>query len=214
MMSSDSNFKKNRHSLCQQFKKWIINHVCIVICCLHGCGKNHYCIKKFTHKFLNMFFHGKQIHYIKVLKSNKILSLLKWVEYYCDLKNHLSKLTTKELSLCHTLRFSYVHIFAAWWCKPLIFQNWIIKSNKIHSLKYLRAMTLGCKDMGIRKFKLNSFNFLSCFFLSTVSFSLFECNSAVFISGATTLENNYFYQFKNFIHIFFYKQHSFWQVIN
>jgi len=33
----------------------------------------------------------------------------------------------------------------------LIFQTWIILSNRIHSLKYLRSTTLGCKDIGIRK---------------------------------------------------------------
>ena len=38
-----------------------------------------------------------------------------------------------------------------WYFKPLIFQTCIIWSNRIHSLKYLRFTTLGCKDKGIRK---------------------------------------------------------------
>ena len=46
----------------------------------------------------------------------------------------------KELSLCHELKFLNSYIFAAWWCKPLIFQSGIIWST-----------LLGCKDIGIRK---------------------------------------------------------------
>ena len=42
----------------------------------------------------------------------------------------------KELSLCHKFSFCKTYIFAALWCKPLIFQTYIIWSNIIHSLKY------------------------------------------------------------------------------
>ena len=42
-------------------------------------------------------------------------------------------------------QFFYLCIFATWWCKPLIFQTYIIWNNIIHSLKYLRSMILGCK---------------------------------------------------------------------
>ena len=34
---------------------------------------------------------------------------------------------------------------------PLIFQTWIIWSNIIHSLRYVRSTTLDYKDIGIRK---------------------------------------------------------------
>ena len=44
-----------------------------------------------------------------------------------------------------------IYIFAIWWCKPFIFQTYIIWYNSIHSLKYLRYTTLCCKDIGIRK---------------------------------------------------------------
>ena len=33
-----------------------------------------------------------------------------------------SMMMTKELSLCHTLKFSNSYILATWPCKPLIFQ--------------------------------------------------------------------------------------------
>ena len=56
-----------------------------------------------------------------------------------------------ELSLCHTLKFFNPNIFAAYWCKPLIFQTFIICSNRIDCLKYPKSTTLGCKDIGIRK---------------------------------------------------------------
>ena len=69
----------------------------------------------------------------------------------------LSKITTrctkfswtKELSLCHKLNFCNPYIFATWWWKPLIFQTYIIWSNSIRSLKYLRSPTLGCNDIEI-----------------------------------------------------------------
>ena len=53
----------------------------------------------------------------------------------------------KKLSLCHKLKFSNSYFFANWWRKPLIFQAYIIWSNRIHSFKYLRFTTLSCKDI-------------------------------------------------------------------
>ena len=35
--------------------------------------------------------------------------------------------------------------------KPLIFQTWILLSNRMHRLKYLRSLILVCQDIGIRK---------------------------------------------------------------
>ena len=55
----------------------------------------------------------------------------------------------KELSLCHT--HSNPYMFEAWWCKLLTFQTQISISNRMYSMKYLKSMTLGCKDKGIRK---------------------------------------------------------------
>ena len=57
----------------------------------------------------------------------------------------------KELSFCHTLKSSDPNICATRWCKPLIFQAQIILSISINSLKNLRSMTLGCKDIENRK---------------------------------------------------------------
>ena len=51
------------------------------------------------------------------------------------------------MSLCHKLSNPY--IFATRWCKPLIFQTKIIKSNKIHCLKYLRFKTFRFNILGL-----------------------------------------------------------------
>ena len=59
-------------------------------------------------------------------------------------QNNLSLVSdTKELSFSHKLKFSNCYIFVNRRCKPLIFQT-----KTIHSLKYQRSSTLGCK--GIR----------------------------------------------------------------
>ena len=62
-------------------------------------------------------------------------------------------LSEKELSCCNKLQLSNPHISATEWCKPLIFQTYIIWSNRNHSLKYQRYTTFGCKDIEIRKFE-------------------------------------------------------------
>ena len=59
----------------------------------------------------------------------------------------------KELSLCYKLKFSNPYIFTTGWRRSLIFQTYIIWSNRIHSLKYLRFTTVGCKDIRIRKYE-------------------------------------------------------------
>ena len=69
----------------------------------------------------------------------------KWVTFYTG--------KPKELSFCHKLEFSNPYIFATGWRKPLILQTYMIWSNRNHSLKYLRSMSLGCKDIGIGKSK-------------------------------------------------------------
>ena len=60
-------------------------------------------------------------------------------------------LNVKELSLCHKIRIYNLYIFGTQCRKSLIFQTYIIWSNKIHSLKYLRSMTLESKEIGFRK---------------------------------------------------------------
>jgi len=58
---------------------------------------------------------------------------------------------TKELSLWHKIKYLNLNIFRTRCCKPLIFQAQIIWCNRIHSLKYLRYATFGCKVIVIRK---------------------------------------------------------------
>ena len=55
------------------------------------------------------------------------------------------------MSLCHKLWIYNLNIFGTQCCKYLIFQTYIIRSNRIHSLKYLRSTTLESKDIGFRK---------------------------------------------------------------
>jgi len=57
----------------------------------------------------------------------------------------------KELIPCHKLLFSNPYIFGTHCRKPLIFQTYIIRSNRSHSLKCQRSKTLGSQDKGIRK---------------------------------------------------------------
>ena len=70
---------------------------------------------------------------------------------------------SKELSLCHKLKFSPPYIFATWCSKSLIFQTW---SSRICSFKYLRSTTLVCEDKGVRKSEfVENTHFLSYYFL-------------------------------------------------
>ena len=55
------------------------------------------------------------------------------------------------MSLCHKLWFYNSYIFGIQCRKSLIFQTYIIWSNRIHSLKYLRSTTLESKDIWFRK---------------------------------------------------------------
>ena len=64
------------------------------------------------------------------------------------------KFPGKELSLCHKLKFSNPYIYGTWCCRLLIFQTKIIWCNRIHSLKFLRSTTLGCKDIRKRNLSL------------------------------------------------------------
>ena len=61
------------------------------------------------------------------------------------------KTVSKELSLWNKIRYLSINIFRTQCCKPLKFQTQIIKSNRIHSLKYLRSSIFGPKDIVIRK---------------------------------------------------------------
>ena len=57
-------------------------------------------------------------------------------------------------SLRHKLWFSNPYIFETQCRKPLLFQTYIIWSNRTHSLKYQRFTTLEFKDIGIGKSEL------------------------------------------------------------
>ena len=63
----------------------------------------------------------------------------------------LKNVLTKELSLWNKIKYLNLNTFRTRCCNPLIFQNQIISSKIIHSLKYLRSPTLNCKDIGKRK---------------------------------------------------------------
>jgi len=96
------------------------------------------------------------------------------------------------LNLSHKLKFSNSYLCATWWWKPQI-----LWSNIIHSLKYLRSVILGCKDIGIIKsdvygsIPLLTFrgNYIFSFFpedkkISQISFFLrFVPGSSKFVAG-------------------------------
>ena len=54
------------------------------------------------------------------------------------------------MSFWNKIKYVNLNIFRSRCCKPMIFQTQIIWSNRIHSLKYLRSATLGCKDTVIK----------------------------------------------------------------
>ena len=68
---------------------------------------------------------------------------------------HLSLLN--KLSFCHKIKFSNPFIFATWRCKFLKSELFGQTQFIFHSLNYLMSTPFGCKDIGIRKSRLNSF---------------------------------------------------------
>ena len=69
-----------------------------------------------------------------------------WHRSFSSINLTSKHVSGKELSLCHKFTFCKTYIFSTLWCKPLIFQTYII-----YSLKYERSTSLGCKDIEIRK---------------------------------------------------------------
>ena len=66
------------------------------------------------------------------------------------------------MSPCHKFWFSNPYIFWPLCCKPLIFQTYIIWSNRSHSLKCQMSTKLDYKDMGIRKSEFVTFRNIYC----------------------------------------------------
>ena len=58
----------------------------------------------------------------------------------------------KELSFCHKLWFSNPLIFATRCRRSLIFQTLNSESSNSLSLKYLRFIPSGCRDIGVLRF--------------------------------------------------------------
>ena len=63
------------------------------------------------------------------------------------------KISSKELSFCHKLKYSYPYILATQCRRSLIFQTFNSVKSKNLSLKSQRFTPSGCKDKGIRKFE-------------------------------------------------------------
>ena len=78
--------------------------------------------------------------FVKINKFNQI-------NWAFELK--FSNDIAKKMSFCHKLKSSNHYILSIRWWIPLIFQIYVIWSNRIHRLKYLRSTTLGCKDIDI-----------------------------------------------------------------
>ena len=69
-----------------------------------------------------------------------------------------------RLKGCHKLWIYNPFIFETQCRKSLIFQTYIIWSNRIHSLKYLRSTTLEFKDIGFRKAEFVAKTQFLCFY--------------------------------------------------
>ena len=63
------------------------------------------------------------------------------------------KISSKELSFCHKLKYSYPYILATQCRRSLIFQTFNSVKSKNLSLKYQRFIPTGCRDLEIRKFE-------------------------------------------------------------
>ena len=86
-------------------------------------------------------------HFLKHAFRLKIflkLSLKNLLNCTCRKKDSINTkklLLPKKLKFCPKLKFSNSLNFETWRFIPLIFQIWIIWSNRIHSLKYLTSTT-------------------------------------------------------------------------
>ena len=79
-----------------------------------------------------------------------IINLLSIHIFFHEMCEFVKKILIKKQSICQEIKFSNPYIFPTWWCKPLLFQTKIIWSNRKLSLKCLRSIALGCKDIGIK----------------------------------------------------------------
>ena len=66
-------------------------------------------------------------------------------------KNFRKKSISKELSLCHKLKFSNDYILATWWCKPLILNlNFFISENFLFEVSKVYDIVLQkCKSQNM-----------------------------------------------------------------
>ena len=92
----------------------------------------------------------------------------------------------------HKLKFPSPYIYGTWCCRLLIFQTKIIWCKRIHSLKYLRSTTLGCRDIGIyRKSEfVTKTQFLSCNIRNVYSASNLSHKNFCFINSLSVVYSN------------------------
>ena len=81
-----------------------------------------------------------------------------------DFKRFKKAFAIKKLSLSHKLWIYNPHIFRTQCRKSLIFQTYIIWSNRIYSLKYQRSMALKSKNIGFRKAEFVVMTQFFCYF--------------------------------------------------
>ena len=115
-------------------------------------------VKNFIlYNYIQNFIFKREFNLLLIIISFQISQFLVKKSF-----KEIKSVLLKELSLCHKLKFSNPYIFAILKCISLIFQTQIISSNIIHSLKYLRSVSLGCKDIENQSLwqKLNSFKVL------------------------------------------------------
>ena len=66
------------------------------------------------------------------------------------LKYSITAFSSKSPKEIESLPHKSLHSFATWWFKPLIFKTYIIWSNRIHNMKYLRSTTWDFKNKRIK----------------------------------------------------------------
>ena len=117
----------------------------------HVCLLRRFCRNQNYRKFKNEIIHTTRF------KGGVLIHDIKQDKNIFFTRKHIAMLNTflifipKELSLWNKIKYFNLNIFRTRCCKPLIFQTQIIRSNRIHSLKYLRSVTFGSKDIVIRK---------------------------------------------------------------
>lgn len=102
------------------------------------------------------------IDYLKfAFESNSSLPVQQFYESHCSLYSSIA--VWFYIFDTNSIFWLLFWLLATWSCKYLIFHTYVTSSTRIQSLKHMRSMKQGCKDIGISKwqFVLNFFHLRS-----------------------------------------------------